>query len=174
MAVRVLADGHLKFSVLTTKPEDPANPTATELNAGIDASCLVLTENFSWTAADSDRIDEKALCSTTNAEAPGAGNSNLAVTYWRWFDATTGEFDVAADELHEAVKVAGTELWGYLRAMGKPFSEAWADGDEISYGAAFVTDVPQMTGTSGFIKYTLPCLGQDAWPFAEVAAAGTP
>src|SRR5699024_392786 len=110
MAVKVLADGKIKFTILTTAPADELAPTATELNAGIDASCLVLMENFSWTAADSDRVNEPALCATTNAEAPGRGNSNLAMQAWRWYDPETGAVDAAADELFEAVKVKGTTL----------------------------------------------------------------
>ena len=53
--IRVLADEHIKFTILTAKPANPAAPTAAELNAGIDASCLVLADNFQWSAADSDR-----------------------------------------------------------------------------------------------------------------------
>ena len=40
---RSLADGHIKFTILLTKPANPAQPTAAELAAGIDASCNILS-----------------------------------------------------------------------------------------------------------------------------------
>lgn len=39
--IRVLADEHIKFTILTAKPANPAAPTAAELNAGIDALSLI-------------------------------------------------------------------------------------------------------------------------------------
>lgn len=170
MAVRVLADGKIKFSVLTTAPADPSAPTAAELNAGIDASCLVLLENFSWTAADSDRVNEPALCTTVNAEAPGRGNSNLAMQLWRWYDPETGAVDAAADVLFDAVKLKGTTLYGYTRVGGKDYSEDWAEGDIFDYGAEFLTDAPQLPGLTGLIKVSVPCLAQAAWQYGTVAA----
>lgn len=77
--IRVLADEHIKFTILTAKPANPAAPTAAELNAGIDASCLVLADNFQWSAADSERVGERALCEATAAESPGIGNYNLGL-----------------------------------------------------------------------------------------------
>lgn len=171
MAVKVLADGKIKFTILTTAPAIESAPTATELEAGIDASCLVLMENFSWTAADSDRVNEPALCATTNAEAPGRGNSNLAATAWRWFDPETGLPDPTADVLFDAVKEKGTTLWGYTRVGGKDFVEPWAPADVFDYGARFVTDSLQLPSLTGFIKYAVPCLAQDAWQFGTVGPA---
>ena len=77
--IRVLADEHIKFTILTAKPANPAAPTAAELNAGLDASCLVLADNFQWSAADSERVGERALCEATAAESPGIGNYNRNV-----------------------------------------------------------------------------------------------
>lgn len=159
----VIADGNVKFTILTTPPANPAAPTATELNAGIDASCLVAQENFSWTAADSDRTSEKKLCASTNAEGLGAGNSNLAMTVYRVADPATGVVDPVADELFEAVRERGTELYGYTRVNGKAHSAAWAAADEFDYGAKFITDNPQLVGPTGSVKYVIPCLPQDAW-----------
>ena len=60
--------------MLTTKPANPAAPTATELNAGIDLSCDVMASDFTWGATDSDKVAEKALCVENNANALGASN----------------------------------------------------------------------------------------------------
>ena len=61
MGAKVLADGKTKFTVLTTKPANPAAPTAAELNAGIQLADHVLTSDFSFGAVDSDKVAEKAL-----------------------------------------------------------------------------------------------------------------
>lgn len=169
-AVRVLADEHIKFTVLTAEPADPAAPTATELNAGIDASCLVFADDFRWTAADSERVGERALCESTAAESPGISNYDLSFTAWRYFDSVTGAPDATADELFDAVKVKGTELWGYVRRTGKLYSAVWATGDEIQLGGRFTTDTPQTEGT-GFIKYRIPTLPQAMNDFIAVGGA---
>lgn len=168
-AVRVLADEHIKFTILTAAPADPSAPTATELNAGIDASCLVFADDFRWTATDSERVGERALCESTAAEAPGISNYDLAFTAWRYFDDTTGAPDPTADSLFQAVKEKGTELYGYVRRTGKRHDAAWASGDEIQLGGRFTTDTPQTDGT-GFVKYRIPTLPQAMHDFIEVAA----
>lgn len=170
-AVRVLADEHVKFTVLTTKPANPDAPTAAELNAGIDASCLVLADDFTWTATDSERVGERALCESTAAESPGIGNYDVGFTAWRWFDSTTGAVDATADTLFAAVKEKGTQVWAYARRTGKTYSAAWAAGDEIYLGGQVTTDTPQVPDGSGFIKYRIPLMPQAMHDFIAVAAA---
>ena len=133
MSLRVLADGRIKLSVLTTKPANIAAPTVTELNAGIDFSCKVLQENFNFGAADSDKIAEKALCDVGNANSLGASNFVAGFTVWRYFD-EAGGFDATDDAAFEAVKEKGTTLWIYGRQMDKLATAAWAATDEIFQG----------------------------------------
>jgi len=170
---RSLADGKTKFTILTTAPVDPTAPTVTELNAGIDASCAILSSDFLWGATDSDKIAEKALCTTNNANAIGASNFQVGVTPFRYFDATTGESaDDEGDDVFQALKVKGTTLWGYARKTSKSSTDAWAEGDEIYLGGEFVTDEPQPpSDLGGFVKWRVPGEMQTAWPFIEVAAA---
>lgn len=168
--MRVLADGKTKFTILTTKPANPAAPTVAELNAGIDASCKVLQEGFNWTAAASDSIDEDALCATVNANTPGRGNSNLGFTAWEYFDDDTSIYDPAESEVIEAVKEKGTTLWGYTRKNGKDFDQDWASADVIDYGAEFVVDELQDVTGGGFIKKVVPCMAQNAWSRRTVGA----
>lgn len=168
-AVRVLADEHIKFTILPDAPANPAAPTAAELNAGIDASCLVFADDFRWTATDSERVGERALCESTAAESPGLSNYDLGFTAWRYFDETTGAPDMTADELFQACKEKGTELHGYVRRTGKRHDAVWATGDEIQLGGRFTTDTPQTDGT-GFTKYRIPTLPQAMHDFIAVAA----
>lgn len=169
-AVRVLASEHIKFTILTTAPVNPAAPTAAELNAGIDASCLVFFDDFVWTSADSDTVGERALCESTAAESFTQANYDLKLTAWRQFDSTTGAPHATADALFQAMKVRGTELYGYVRRTGKKFSDAWASGDEIQLGGKFMVDTPQALSNDGLIKYRVPCKAQAMEDFIAVAA----
>jgi hypothetical protein len=166
---RVLADGKTKFTIVTTKPVNPAAPTATELNAGIDLSCDILSSDFTWGATDSDKVAEKALCDEGNANAIGASNYAGGFTLWRKF-ATAGGFDAATELGWAAVNEKGTTLYGYARQMDKDATDAWAATDEIYLGAEFITDTPQRTDGSGFIKYRVPVEIQRGYPFISVAA----
>jgi hypothetical protein len=169
---RSLADGRTKFTILTDEPADPAAPTITELNAGIDASDRILASDFMFGAGDSDNVSEKSLAATNNANALGASNYSLAFTVFRFFDTTTKNAHATEDDVWSAVKVKGTELWVYARRNGKLSSAAWAASDEIFLGAEAVTDIPQPPGDAGgYIKWRVPCEVQDAYPNI-LAAAG--
>lgn len=161
-ATKLLADERIKFTILTVKPANVRKPTLTELNAvtAIEAACLVYADDFTWTATDSERVSEKAVCDPANSESLGSGNYDIGFTAWRWFDSTTLEVDPTADKLFQAVKTKGTTLWGYVRRGGKLHSAAWAATDEIQLGGEFVTDTPQATDNTGLIKYRIPALPQ--------------
>lgn len=167
---RVLADEHIKLTVLTTKPADVEAPTATELNAGIDASCLVFADDYTWTATNSERVGERAICEGSASESPGIGNYDLGITAWRWYDPETGEIDATADELFAALKEKGTVVWVYERRSGKRYSEDWAAADEIHLGGEVTTDTPQATSNTGFIKYRIPLMSGQMVDFGAVAA----
>jgi hypothetical protein len=167
---RVLADGKTKFTILTTAPVDPDAPTAAELNAGVDLSCKVLADDFNWTAADSDKVAEKALCDEGNSNALGASNYTLGFTLWRYY-LDAGGVDTSADAGFAAVKEKGATLWGYARRSDKAATDAWAANDEIYLGAEFTVDTPQVPGTGGWLKYRVPCEAQRGWPFIAVAGA---
>lgn len=167
--LRVLADGRVKFSILTTAPANPAAPTITELNAGIDMSCKVTQDGFTFGATDSDKIAEKALCTVGNANSLGPSNAEVAFVVWRFFD-EAGGFHATDDAGFEAVKDKGTTLWAYARQMDKLATAAWAATDEIYFGAEFVTDTPQRVDSGGFIKYRIPGEVQNSWSFIAAAA----
>ena len=169
---RVLADGHVKLTVLTTSPANPAQPTAAELNAAgaLDLSCKVLSDNFQFGPTDSDKVAEKALCDTGNANAIGAGNYQAGWTLWRYY-LTAGGADPTADAAFLAFKTKGVTFWGYLRRTDKLATDIWASADEIAFGAELVNDTPQTPDGGGWIKYRIPCEVQRGYPFTSVAAA---
>lgn len=166
---RVLADGKTKFTILTTKPVNPSAPTAAELNAGIDLSCDVLTSDFMWSAADSDRIDEQALCSKNNTKAIGKGNHSTGITLWRKYDVAGGP-DAAAETGWAALMEKGSEVYGYARESDKDSTEAWLAADEIYLGGRVATDTPQRTDGTGFIKRKIPMEPQEMYDNIVVAA----
>lgn len=166
---RVLADGKVKFTILTTAPVDPEAPTAAELNAGIDLSCKVLASDFEFGPTDSETIDEGALCDEGAAVAYGRSNYGAGFTLWRYY-LEAGGIDTTEDAGFEAVKSKGATLWGYKRMTDKKATEDWADGDEIAFGAEFTNDNPQAQ-TGGWQKYRVPGQVQKGYPFIEVAPA---
>ena len=163
-----LADGHIKFTILTTKPADPASPTVTELAAGIDMECNILASDFTWSAADSDKIAEKALCDLSNKNALGSDNFTAGFTVFRKFDAATGAVDEAEDDAFQVAKVKGTTLWGYARQDGKVATDPWVAGDEIWLGQELLTDTPQTVTGGGYIKARIPAESQAGYPFTTV------
>src|SRR5690242_10338994 len=167
---RVLADGKMKFTILTTAPANPAAPTATELNAGIDLSCKVLASDFNWSATDSDKISEPALCDDSNSNSMGKSNHSAGFTLWRYY-LDGGGVDTSADTGFAAVKEKGATLWGYARRTDKESTEAWAASDEVYLGAEFTTDTPQVPGDmGGWLKWRVPCEVQRGYDWITVAA----
>ena len=165
-----LAEGHIKVAILTVSPANPAAPTAAELNAGIDASGRILASDFTWSATDSDKVQEKALSDLNNVNALAASNYSAGITIWRYFNAGTGAPDPVEDALFTACKTKGTTLWIYARETGKLATAAWASTDELYLGGEVLTDTPQRPGdVGGYIKRRVPLEMQKAYPNIAVA-----
>lgn len=167
-----LADGHLKLTLCTTKPANPAAPTATELLAGIDISCAVLASDFQFTAADSDKFNENALCEDTNVNSLGRSNYTAGMTLFKYFDASTKNSSVTEDVALAAVKNKGTVVYLYARNTAKKSADAWVAADEIYLGAKVMSDALQEpSDMGGYIKRRVPLEVQEAYPNVLVAAA---
>lgn len=165
---RSLADAHRKVAILTTQPANPAAPTVTELNNGIQASKRIKADDFTFGFADSDKVQEKTLEDTDNANAIAASNPQCAFTVFREFNAGTGNVDPVEDALFTAVKVKGTTLWVYERETGKLATAAWASSDEL-LGMQVLTDQWQKADSGGYVKRRVPCEPQKAYPNIAVA-----
>lgn len=165
-----LAAGKTKFTILTTAPADPEAPTAAELNAGIDMSCKVLASTFNFTFEDSERITgQRALCDEVDSAELGVSNAVLTFEMWRyWLEA--GGLDPDEDAGFAALKQKATPFWAYKRKTDKKATEDWAADDEIQIGGRFETDNLQDPGDEGKIRYRVPTVVRDAWPFLTVAA----
>lgn len=173
MGVRSLAAGRTKFTICTTEPADPENPTATELNAGIQADEFLMKNDFLWGATDSEKIDEQTLRQKNKSNTLGEGNFQGGATVFRYWKVAGGaDTGVGGEDLtYQALKTKGTTLWGYARHTDKDAEEPWAAGDEIYLGAEFITDEPQRpSDMAGYTKWRVPFEIQKAFP--QIAVAG--
>jgi hypothetical protein len=164
-----LADGHRKVSILTAAPSNPLAPTVAELNAGIDATARILAADWTFGAADSDKVQEKSLADINNVNALGASNFAAGMTIFRYFDTVTGAPDATGDALWTATKTKGATLYVYERESGKVATTAWATAD-IAFGMQVLTDEPQKpSDTGGYIKRRVPMEPQTAYGLVSVA-----
>lgn len=169
---RVLADGKMKVTYLTEEPADAAAPTASELSAGHDMSCAILTSDFEFTGAASDTLSNKTLCQKGNAQRPGAKNHNAAHTIYREYLDDGGADASDADIGFQAVKVQGTRVWIYARLSDKDSTEDWEAADEIYMGGEFVSDTPSLGALDDDISFRVTFLPQRVHDFIEVGTDG--
>lgn len=167
---RMIGDGKTKFTLCMEKPVNPEAPTATELEAGIDASFKILGSDFAWSATDSTSIAETPLGAQLESAVPGRSNYTAGVTLWRYF-ALAGGADPTEDEVFEALRAKGTTFWAYARETDKDAEDEWEAGDEIYLGAEVVNDLPQRLDGTGFIKRRVPLMIQRGYDNITVAAA---
>ncbi|WP_158684423.1 hypothetical protein [Amycolatopsis orientalis] len=123
----MLTDGQIRVQFVPTIA-DPSAPTVTELNAGVDLSCLITADGLDI-SVDEDKISIPKLCDTSNAEAPGRATYGVELTLVRKTDNTE---DKAWTTLLRGTK-------GYLAIRyGVPSKTAFSAGDKpvIFPGAA--------------------------------------
>lgn len=166
--MRMLSRGRTKVAVLTTKPANPAAPTATELNAGINASPFIPSSMWNWTVGDPTTEDDTPLSSEADQEVPVADTYDLSFGVYRGF-AAAGGFDATEDALFQAVKERGTTLWIYARKTDKLESETWEAADEIYLGGEVTTSSPKDV-EGGYIKAEVPLFPVNMHKFITVGA----
>lgn len=151
---KTLADARTRLAILTTKPADLAAISAATLEAGIDASCRILKSDYRLSPTASDTVPDTELCSEGNAVTFGASNYEGSVTPF-WYLDEDGVSDTAEDEVYQALKEKGTELW-FVEREGPRYDQAWALGDTYQVYEV-VTDNPQKpSDRAGYIKRVVP------------------
>lgn len=169
-----LADGHTKLALFATKPDKIDSLKVADFATSIDASCRILSTDYSVGPQASETVDEKALCVPNNAQALGASNYQFEVTSFRYFDKSGKAEEKTGDNIGDAVyqmlKTKGTTVWAVERFTSKESKEDWAEGDEYSWYEVTM-DVPQAAERSGFIKAKHVGLPQDGGLDKKVAAA---
>lgn len=151
---KTLADARTRLAILTVKPVNLTSPTATELNAGIDASCRILKSDYRLSPTASDTVADTELCTDGNAVTFGSSNYEGSVTPF-WYLTAAGVTAVAEDMVYQALKVKGTNLW-FVEREGPKYSQAFAAGDVVEVYEV-ITDHPQKpSDRAGYIKRVVP------------------
>jgi len=112
----VPADGNVKV-VLVAAIADPAEPSPTELNGGVDISCYLTSDGFT-PSLNEQTISDERLCSTATYEQPGRAQRSLDVVY---IDNT----NTAEDNEAKETLVPGTAMYLVVRrgiAFGTTFA----------------------------------------------------
>lgn len=168
--VKSLADGHIKLAILSTAPADPEAPTVAELTAGIDASCRIAKTPYTLGPTTSETVNDPELCTDVNATVYGASNYEGQIAPFRYFDDTTKQVDVTGDEVYQALKTKGTEVWLVERESLKKSTEAWEAGDEVNVYRVLLDNPKRNTDRTGYIKNIIDLAVQEGHLDVKVVA----
>lgn len=143
---KLLSDENWKITFLPTITS-ASSPTATELNAGLDIQCLVAMNNFSLGATGENTIDDPALCSGSNDQAPGKTTYEAQMEFYR-FD--QDEEDIAYTTF------ADKGIGGYLvRRIGKDHRDPYVAGDKVAVYQVITGTPRPLSPSGGYEKFML-------------------
>ena len=163
MAVRTMADGNIGVYLLTTKPA-ASIPTATELNAGIDASCEVAKSGTHLRPTGSATVSDAPMCESGNSTDFGAANFEGQIAPFAYFDPATGKYSATDSKALEALDTKGTTIWVYFVEGVKPREGGKPEGGERVYGGQWTTDTPQPGPVTGeYLKRIVPLGYSGGW-----------
>ena len=156
--------------------EDPANPTADELNAAENISCAIVT-GYTLNPTDSSTDDTRSICDEGNVSTPTYDNYEASLTFFRT-DVTSPDptgVDAVYQLAFDLFKHKRAE--GHLvRRIGKKNNVEAAAGDIVSVFKV-MSDNPRdiSGGDEGPIQFTVPFLPQgEVHMNVEVDAGTTP
>ena len=146
---------------------DPTEPTATELNAGVDITCAVV-DGYTLGPTASDAISENAACDTANSSAPGRDNYEANLTLFRPDDTDAGVYDDAKT----ALAGKGTVVWIAERISSeKGAADTFATADVLTFLGRFVLDNQlAVAPDAGYEKFSVQPM-QDGYMAQDVAVA---
>lgn len=150
--VKSLADGHTKLAVLAIAPADPTALTVADLTAALDASCRIAKNGYSLGPTASETFADPALCEDVNSNVWGASNFEASIPVFRYFDDTTQLLDEAGDEVYQALKEKGTEVWLVERESLKKSTDPWEVGDVVNVYRVLLDNPQKATDRTGYIK----------------------
>lgn len=165
---RMISDKRERWVLLLDAPADPLAVTAAEVNAGLRMECDLLAEGSRLSPTASDTINERAICESTNAQAPTNGNAEGSLSVFRDMDPDTGLPVVDGDEVFQALKRKGTPAH-ILTSKGPLHTEEFAASHPYSLFRV-LTDEPQdPSDRGGYLKQVVPLFVQDMWTHREIA-----
>jgi len=143
---KLLSDGNWKVTYVPTLANFHA-PTATALNAGLDVQTIVAMNNFQLGPTGENTIDDPALASRSNDQAPGKTTYEGAMEFFRYREELS---DVA----YETFATAGIGGFWIVR-IGKAHEEPWAAGDDARVHGAITGQPRPLSPSGGFEKFML-------------------
>lgn len=149
---------------------DPKSPTATELNAGVNLTCLVTVADYQFGITGNEQITDPAVCDDIAAGVPGIATVEAAMNFFR--------FKETADDLGWTT-FTGKGLSGYLvERIGqvadgeRPEEVPYVAADEVQILKAITNDPQNLSpATAGYEKFRIVFAPQRHWPRVKVAAA---
>jgi hypothetical protein len=172
VAVKSLADGHTKLAVLATAPANPDAITLTELTSALDASCRIAKNGYALGPTASETFADPALCEDVNSNVWGASNFEASIPVFRYFDDSTNLVDEEGDEVYQALKEKGTEVWFVERESLKKSTDPWGAGDVVSVYRGLLDNPQKGSDRTGFIKNTVAPAIQEGHLDVTVVGSG--
>lgn len=138
---------------------DIAAPTLTELAAGVDLTCQMVT-TYEVRPDGSDTTNERAVCETSNVVTPTVQNYMGRFELFRQWDAQANEWET--EDVLEYLEFG--DLGWFVRRLGLPQDTDYAAAQVVEV-YKFMVDSPQTQGGtgSGYLKATVPLLQQGSF-----------
>lgn len=146
VGTKLLSDGNWKVTYVPTLADFEA-PTAAELNAGLDIQTIVAMNNFSLGATGENTIDDPALASRSNDQAPGKTTFEGSMEFFRYREELS---DVA----YQTFSTAGIGGFWVVRT-GQAHEDDWATGDDARVFGAITGNPRPLSPSGGFEKFAL-------------------
>lgn len=147
--------------------EDPSNPKASEVNAGVEMSCLVTAADYQFGITGNEQITDAALCDDIESGVPGRATVEANMNLFRFKD--------TLDDIGWTT-FTGKGLSGYLvERIGqieegeRPEEVDFKADDEVQILKAITNDPMVLSpATAGYEKFGQSFAPQRHWPRAKV------
>ena len=87
-----------------------------------------------------------------NSSVWGASNFESTIPVFRYFDDTTNLVDEEGDEVYQALKEKGAEVWLVERESLKKSTDPWEAGDVVNVYRALLDNPQKASDRTGYIK----------------------
>lgn len=151
---RLLAERREAWVILDTKPDDPGNPTTTELAAGIRAECF-FTTNTRLSATGSQTANEASLCDAASAVTPVSRQWDGTIEFFLDLDPDTGLAVAGGDKVRDALDAYGEKVWLWRR-RGPLYTVPIADGQPNTVFEVVLDAMQDPSDRSGSFKGVVP------------------
>lgn len=149
---------------------DIKKPTAEEINAGLNITCLVTAADYAFGITGNEQITDAALCDDIEAGVPGRATVEAAMNFFRF----KNDIDDIAWTTFTGKGLQGylVERVGQIEDGERPEEVDATAGDEVQILKALTNDPqPLSPATAGYEKFRMVFAPQRHAPRAVVAAA---